>query len=268
MHPRAWLLAAVLFGFVVWAKDSARREAPSYSAASIVNSATNVAGALAPNTIATIYGTGLSYVERALQVEDIKDGILPTVLPSTGVRVFVGSIGAQIYYVSPTQINFLIPCIFKPGETDLQITLDGHAGPAIRIKLLEAAPAIYQLDETTVIATRPDGSLVDKDHPATAGEVIVLYATGFGPTEPDVLYGELPTRAAPIKRLSEFKVFLNDAPLDASSVLYAGVTPGFLGLYQVNLKLPERLEKNPRIRLEIGTQISPDGVHLAARASE
>jgi len=63
-------------------------------------------------------------------------------------------------------------------------------------------------------------------------------------------------------------VFLNDEPLDASSVLYAGVTPGFLGLYQVNLRLPERLEENPRIRVAIGTQISPDAVHLAARASE
>lgn len=268
MRRAVWLLAGFSFGFAGWAEDSTRREAPAYSAASIVNSATNLAADLAPNTIATVYGTGMSYVERALQVEDIKNGTLPTVLPSTGVRVFVGSIAAQIYYVSPGQINFLIPCIFKPGETDLQITLDGHAGPSIRIKLLEAAPAIYQLDSTTVIATRPDGSLIDKEKPATAGEVIVLYATGLGPTEPEAIYGELPTRAAPIKRISDFKVFLNDQALEPSRVLYAGVTPGYAGLFQVNLHLPDTLEADPQIRLAIGTLTSPPGVRLAARASE
>jgi uncharacterized protein (TIGR03437 family) len=267
--PRAiWLLAAVFFGFAAGAEDSTRREAPSYSAASVVNSATNVVGDLAPNTIATVYGVGLSYVERALQAEDIRNGTLPTVLPSTGVRVFIGSIGAQLYYVSPTQINFLIPCIFKPGETDLQITLDGHAGPSIRIQLRDAAPAMYQLDENTVIATRPDGSLIDQEKPATAGEVIVLYATGLGPTEPEAIYGALPARAAPIKRISEFQVFLNDAAVESSRVLYAGVTPGYAGLYQVNLRLPEKLDANPRIRLAIGTQSSPAGVRLAARASQ
>ena len=268
MNRAIWLLAAVFFGFVAWAEDSARREAPSYSAASVVNSATNVVGDLAPNTIATVYGVGLAYAARALQIEDIQNGTLPTVLPSTGVRVFIGSVAAQLYYVSPTQINFLIPCIFKPGEHDLQITLDGHAGPLIRIKLLDAAPALFQLDETTVIATRPDGSLIDQDAPARAGEVIVLYATGLGPTEPQAVYGVLPTRAAPIKRIAEFTVFLDDVPMDASGILYAGVTPGYAGLYQVNLRLPETLDANPQIRLAIGPQASPAGVRLAALPSQ
>jgi uncharacterized protein (TIGR03437 family) len=268
MARATWLLVAVFFGFVAWAEDSARREAPSYSAASVVNSATNVVGDLAPNTIATVYGAGLAYVARALEVDDIKNNTLPTVLPSTGVRVFIGSIAAQLYYVSPTQINFLIPCLLKPGETDLQITLDGHAGPAIRIKLLDTAPALYQLDETTVIATRPDGALIDNDAPAGAGEVIILYATGLGPTEPEAVYGELPARAAPIKRLSDFQVLLNGSAVDASRVLYTGVAPGFAGLYQVNLWLPDKLEANPQIRLSIGTQASPAGVRLAARASQ
>lgn len=268
MHRAIWLLVAVLFGFAAWAEDSARRQAPSYSAASVVNSATNVVGDLAPNTIATVYGVGLAYVARALQIDDIQNGTLPTVLPSTGVRVFIGSIAAQLYYVSPTQINFLIPCIFKPGETDLQITLDGHAGPSIPIKLLEVAPALFQLDETTVIATRPDGSLIDKDAPAHAGEVIVLYGTGLGPTEPEAVYGVLPTRAAPMKRIAEFQVFLNDVVVEASRILYAGVTPGYAGLYQVNLWLPDKLDANPRIRLAIGPRESPPGVRLAALPSE
>jgi len=263
-----YLPATVLFALVVWAEDGARRAAPFYSAASIVNSATNVAGDLAPNMIATVYGAGLSYVTRALQVEDIKAGELPTVLPSAGVRVYVGLVAAQLYYVSPTQINFLIPCIFKPGETDLRITLDGHAGPTVRIKLLEAAPAMFQLDEKTVIATRPDGSLIDKDKPATGGEVIVLYATGLGPTEPEAVYGKLPVRAAPIQRMADFKVFLDDAEVSPNRILYAGVAPGFAGLYQVNLCLPEKLGADPQIRMVIGEKSSPEGVHLAARASE
>ncbi|MEN6602813.1 MAG: hypothetical protein ABFD86_10390 [Bryobacteraceae bacterium] len=245
-----------------------RREAMSYSAASVVNSATNVAGDLAPNTIATVYGTGLAYVTKALQVEDIQGGVLPVVLPSTGVRVLLGSVAAQLYYISPTQINFLIPCTFKPGDTDLRITVDGRAGPAVQIRILEAAPGMFQLDETTVIATRPDGSLIDKGKPALGGEVIVLYATGLGPTESEPVYGELPARAAPIKRMADFKVFLNDVQVDPSKVFYAGITPGYAGLYQVNLYLPEKLDADPQIRLVIGDKSSPEGVRLAAQASQ
>jgi len=268
MGAALMLLAALLLGSTVWAEESARREAPSYSTASIVNSATNLAGELAPNTIATIYGTGLANTVRALRAEDIRNGTLPFELSGAGVRVLVGTLPAQLYYVSPTQVNFLIPPNLKAGDTDIQLTLDGRAGPAVRLKLLESAPALFQLDSEMAVATRADGSVVTREQPAAAGEVIVLYATGLGRTDPDAEYGLLPLRPAYIRRFPELAVWLGGKAIDSRSIFYAGVTPGFAGLYQINLTLPEKLELNPEVRVILGSQASPAGVHLPARPQQ
>src|ERR1700694_270877 len=122
-----WLLPAML--------AAAPHTTPTYSTASIVNAADNQSGPLAPNCIATIYGTGLAYTTRALAASDIRNNALPTVLPGTGLRVLVSGIPAGIYYVSPTQINFLVPANLLPGPADIQIALDGLAGPDILVQL-------------------------------------------------------------------------------------------------------------------------------------
>ena len=91
MFPRVLAFVTLLLAGTLQAK-------PSYSAASIVNAADNLAGPLAPNTIATIYGTGLAYGTKWLTADDIRAGLLPTVLPGTGVRIKVGGIPARLEY--------------------------------------------------------------------------------------------------------------------------------------------------------------------------
>src|SRR3984957_15739088 len=77
---------------------------PSYSAASIVNAATQTAETLAPNTIATIYGTNLSWTTHAVTAGDLNGGTLPNSLE--GVSVYVTGILSNLFFVSPGQINF------------------------------------------------------------------------------------------------------------------------------------------------------------------
>ena len=91
-------------------------DGPSYTAAGIVNAADNETHSLAPNTLASLYGVRLSYVTAAISPSDIQGGVLPTVLPGTGVHVTVGNLPATMYYVSPDQINFLVPANLLPGR--------------------------------------------------------------------------------------------------------------------------------------------------------
>ncbi|MGI8745554.1 MAG: hypothetical protein ACR2NN_23875 [Bryobacteraceae bacterium] len=264
--PAVWLLlAALLFGPVLWADTSANREALSYSGASIVNAADNQPGPLAPNAIATIYGTGLAYTTKAITPQDIRGGMLPTVLPGTGVRVLVGNVPASIYFVSPTQINFLVPSSLLPGTATVQVALDSLAGPAVTVQIVATTPALFQLDQQNAIATRADGSVVTPDNPARSGEYVVLYATGLGQTTPPVGVGEVPAGAAQIKQLSDLKVSLGGVAVDARQIVYAGVSPGFGGLYQINLKLPDSLNENPEIRVGLLDQASPAGLRLPIR---
>ena len=99
MSPRLLSLVTLLLAVALQA-------APSYSAASIVNAADNLAGPLAPNTIATIYGTGLAYGTKWLTPDDIRGGVLPTVLPGTGVRILVGGVLAIGTFL--TTLSFML----------------------------------------------------------------------------------------------------------------------------------------------------------------
>lgn len=256
------LLAALVFGFALQADTLAPREAPSYSGASIVNAADNQPGPLAPNAIATIYGTNLATTTKAVASSDLQGGLLPTVLPNTGVHVIVGGLLAGIYFVSPNQINFLVPSILIAGTTQVTVTINGLAGPQVSVKIAASSPAFFQLDSTSVIAAHADGSVVTSDSPAKAGEYIVLYATGLGQVVPPLSDRELPTRIASIALLSQLQVMLDSVPLDRSLILYAGVSPGFGGLYQINLKLPDSLGSNPQIQVALAGQTSPAGVKL------
>ncbi|MFB3777466.1 MAG: hypothetical protein ACE141_07630 [Bryobacteraceae bacterium] len=259
------LAGAAAAALVCFAADPVcRPQAPCYSGDSIVSAASGAPAALAPNSLASIYGTGLSYVERAITGADILAGELPTVLPGTGVRVLVGGIPAHIYYVSPGQVNFLIPSNIKPAAVTVQLTRDGTAGPAVQVTLREEAPALFQLDLATIVASHSDYSVVTREAPARPGEWIILWATGLGPVVPPAAYGKIPTQAAQIKQLDAFRVLLDGAPVPPSHIGYAGVAPGWGGLYQINVKLPDDAPVNPEIRIAIGDAASPEGLRLWA----
>ncbi len=263
MRAPCCLLAALAWGTFGWAQASRPSEAPSYSAASIVNSASNLPGPLAPNTIATLYGGNLAYSTSAMSAGDIRGLALPVAL--AGVRVLVRNVPANIYYVSPGQVNFLVPSLLEAGPADVQLTRDGRAGPAVNIVLAGAAPALFLRDRATVIATRADGSLIGDDAPAHPGDDIVLYATGLGRTAPDAPYGLIPAQPAPLGDPAAFQVLVDGSPLEASRIAYAGLAPGFAGLYQINLKLPDWLGDDPRIQIRVGDQVSPPDPRLPAR---
>jgi uncharacterized protein (TIGR03437 family) len=230
---------------------------PCYTAASIANSAANVAGYYAPNSFLTIYGTNLSYVTKPIGPSDIGSGQLPWVLAGTGVAVLINGIPGYIYYVSPNQVNVLIPLSLIPGPATVQLENRSVYGPPVVITLGAAAPALFQADSSNVIATHGNGPLVTPDSPAKPGEIVVLYATGLGETSPSPICGTLPEMAAPLSDLSDFRVELNGAPVDPKLIQYAGITPGFAGLFQINLQLPADSPPNPEIRIGFATNLSP-----------
>src|SRR5712692_5402222 len=206
------VLAALLLGPLL-ADTSGTRGAPFYTAESIANTAASVSGLYAPNTFVTIYGQNLAYVTRQISWDDISAGALPTVLISTGVRVLINQIPADMYYVSPTQVNILIPTTLTAGPAILQLVVDGFAGPPVAIILGASAPSLFQLAAVTVIATRLDYSLVTASAPAHAGGEIVLYASGLGPTIPAAIPNLIPRAAAWLAAMNDFHVVLNGVPV-------------------------------------------------------
>jgi uncharacterized protein (TIGR03437 family) len=169
---------------------------------------------------------------------------------------------AHLYFVSPEQINFLIPSNLLPGPVNLQVVRDGRYGREVRLQLHPSDPALYQLSPETAIATRPDGSVAMEEDPARPGDILILYATGLGQTEPRAAPGEIVRLAARIKADAEFQLTLDNRPVPPESMFYVGLTPGFAGLYQINLRLPPDTGDWPEIRIRIHDDISPPGIRL------
>ncbi|MBV9506127.1 MAG: hypothetical protein JO323_14100 [Acidobacteriia bacterium] len=244
----------VLAAFVVRLASGA---APDYSTDSILNGSNFTPAPFAPNSIISVFGTDLAY-----NTATIPAGTSLNFLPYElgDVRVYVYNISAPLLYVSPTQINLLVPSNLKPNSVPLRVVRQGVTGAEVMIPLVAAAPQLFATDSKTVIAQHADYSLITPDSPATPGETIIIYATGLGPTQPNPAPGQVPTQAWRIS--GALTMLLDGTPVSPDLIKYAGVTPGTAGTYQINLLLPGDLGSNPQIQAVIGDQISAPGIVL------
>jgi uncharacterized protein (TIGR03437 family) len=233
---------------------------PYYTAQSIVNGATQTVEALAPNVIATVYGTNLSFGTYAVGPADISGGKLPTVLD--GVGVWVGPFPCSLFMVSPTQINFLVPYSLTAGTVPLVVSRQSLIGPTVNIQLNSVSPGLFVWNGNYAVAAHLNGQVISATAPASAGEIIVVYAAGLGRTAPDTSAGQLATSAFPIVAASQLQILLNGTPSPPGSILYAGLAPGYAGLYQINVQLPGILPSNPQIQLSLSGQTSPSSIQL------
>ena len=206
---------------------------PSYSAAGIVNASNYASGPFAPNSVISIFGTALARDTQAAPAGNS----LPTEL--NYVQVFVENQRVPLLFVSPGQINFVMSSVVKPGPVAVRVVTQGLSGPEIILTLVACAPAAFSLpsDAGYAIATSADNKLLTPDAPAHPGDTIVIYLTGLGRTSPSFNSGEVPSIAARI--VSTLKVALDGLELDPIYIKYAGLAPGWPGLYQLNLEIPK-----------------------------
>jgi uncharacterized protein (TIGR03437 family) len=237
---------------------------PSISA--VVNGASFAPG-LVPGSWATIQGTNLSAMMDTWD-NFIVDGKLPTTVD--GVGVTVGGQNAYVYYISPAQINFIVP-EGPAGPQQVVVTNSAGASPAVMATVATVGPAFFGWPNNQVVATRQDFSLAvasgtfsgTTTTPAKPGDVIILWGTGFGPTNPSPGQGEeTPTNPT----------YSTDTPpmveIDnlSATVYGAALAPGFAGLYQVAIQVPTSLGNgNWPIVATIGGVSSPSSAVITVQ---
>jgi uncharacterized protein (TIGR03437 family) len=197
-----------------------------------------------------------------LVAADLATGNLPKELNYS--RVYVDNYEVGLFYVSPTQINFLIPITNVTGRVKIQVFREGTWGPDVYVELADGAPATF-VREGFAVATHADNSLVTPDSPARAGEIVVLYCTGLGKVRQQQANNDIAGVAAVILNLDQLKVFLGQSPIDPVLLKYAGLSPGYAGLYQINFEVPPGTGENPEIRVSMGAQSTPAGLKLAVK---
>jgi uncharacterized protein (TIGR03437 family) len=169
---RPWLVLAALVVRL------ASAQAPTYSSKGIVNGANFAPGPLAPISIVSIFGTNLSFGTASLPSTDVSG--LP--LELADVEVYVtevtspdGGYRMALFYVSNTQINFLLPSNLLTGVTmTVYVARQGVRGPNADIQLVTAAPQLFETSDGGVIAQHADYSFITPQSPAVPGQIIIV----------------------------------------------------------------------------------------------
>jgi len=214
----------------------------------------------------SLFGTNLSYAAAPVVAsqDTMSGGRLPTQLG--GISVLFDNSPAPLLFVSARQVNFMVPSTEIPGKSTVQLVRQSIAGPAITITLVESAPALFA-PAGYVLAQDYQNNYAEAspDIPAHSGDMIVLYCTGLGHTQPNPAPGEIAPTAAYIMNLSTVQVLLNGIAIDPSLIKYAGLTPSSTGLYQINFLLPGGFSSDVEIRVSDAGQTSAAGLKLAVR---
>jgi uncharacterized protein (TIGR03437 family) len=208
--------------------------APSVTAGNIVSSATLAPGTVAPNSWVTIYGTNLSATTRAWAASDFQNAVMPFTLDGVSVLLVANNTPRVAYvgYVSPTQINFLLPDNAGAAATTVQVKNPAGISTAQTITVA-AGGQMFTADGKSVLGAHANGSLVGKAAPAAPGETITIYCTGLGATTPALVPGVVPADSNPLATLPQ--VTIGGAP---ATVSFAGVVAGAGGVYQINVQVP------------------------------
>jgi uncharacterized protein (TIGR03437 family) len=181
------------------------------AAITIANAASGSATALAPGSIASLYGTNLP--------------ASPTIT--------VNGVNAPVFAATTSQINFQIP--YQAATGAATVSLNGSTGSSATIQLQAVAPGLFTQTGGQAAVQNQDYSVNSPDEPAAAGTVIAAYLTGLGPVQPPAATGV----AAPLNTLSmttgKVTAMIGNTP---AAVQFAGLAPGFTGLYQVNIVVP------------------------------
>ena len=220
--------------------------APSISAGGIVNAATFVSEAVAPGDAVSVFGLQFAAAGTAA----LNPGLPPLATTLGGAQVLVNGTPAPLYYVSPGQINFQVPYSLAPGSVATVQVMNGAAAGNLRSMTIAAnAPRVLVFEGSYGIAVNQDGSFPLPSsisipgyatHPAKPGDVLVLFAIGFGQTAPAQIEGQA-TPLAPLENAAATTVTFGTLFGGAVTVnaAFSGLTPTAVGLYQINVQVPQ-----------------------------
>jgi uncharacterized protein (TIGR03437 family) len=229
----------------------------------VTNAASNLAGALAPGEIVTIYGSGLGpAVSAPVTSAPNSAGSYPSVLSGTSV-LFNGQPGAMIY-TSAAQAAAVVPYGVGGGSVQVSVEYQGAIGQTVTVPLAAANPALFTFGSGTgqAAAVNQDGSLNGPAAPIAAGGVIILFATGEGATNPPGLDGALTGVPPPLPILPVTVTIGGQQVVPA----YAGEAPQEIaGLMQLNVIVPSTVTPGAAVpvSVQVGGATSPAGVTIA-----
>jgi len=211
-------------------------QAPVLNANGIVNGFTFLSGAaLAPGMVASAFGSGLT-----TSPNPVSPGTTPLPTQFQNTQLVVGGFVAPLYFLSTSQLNVQIPAelaalqqVPAVGVVNNELTLP------VQITVVPTAPGVAASTDGSVIAQDSNFNLITSSSPAHPGESIVIYAVGMGATNPAVPSNTPAPGLNPGDTLAKATVQpVVKVNNQTAQIQFAGLTPGAIGLYQINFVVP------------------------------
>ncbi len=239
--------------------------APQISIGSVLNIGTYATGEpLAPGGATAVFG------EQFVPLGTAPAGAESTPYPTTisGVQVFVNNTPAPLYYVSYNQVNFLIPYETPVGEATIRVDRGGQRGNTASVTIEKRVPRIMLFSSFPgnygIIVNASTGGYplstslgVPGGAPAKPGDVLVIYAIGLGATNPTVASGAA-SPSDPLAKVEPNPVVIFGTPgpfsMFTADPFFAGLVPGFMGLYQINVVVPAGVPTGDAVPISLGVE--------------
>jgi uncharacterized protein (TIGR03437 family) len=211
---------------------------------------------IAANGLLSIFGQNLGTDEVFSSTP------LPLVLGGTCVTL--NNVPLPLFWVSPTQINAQIPPNTAPGTYPLVVRSIANRTTAASQNLTVSAVAPAVLVDSTGQAAllHADGSYVTQGNPAMRDEPLMMFAVGLGATTGGAVTAGVPSPSGPLAvASSKVAVYFGNPGYKQSAVIvdWAGLAPGFIGVYQLNLRVPGFHQSGSALPVTVkaGTTASP-----------
>jgi uncharacterized protein (TIGR03437 family) len=231
----------------------------------IQNAGSNSSGPISPGEIVVLYGTRLGPAQLTVAAIGT-DGLYDTQLAGTSVAI--NGMPAPVIYSSATQVSAIVPYGTTGTTAQIVARYQGQASAAFSVPIAPSAPGIFTSSSTgtgQAAAINQDGVTINgAANPATAGDVMSLYATGEGQTTPLGVDGKPATVPLPRPNL-RVSVTIGG---QSAPVQYAGGAPGEVaGVMQVNVQIPVGIQTGNAVPvvLSVGSVPSQVGVTIAVR---
>ncbi len=250
--------------------DGANRVLQFTAQLAITNGANFVTGPLAPGTIISIFPaqSGTPALLAAAGTNASFNSLPnPVPLPTTlgGVQVTVNQQAAPLFYVSPSQINLPLPSnLPTSGTVDLEISSPstGQVFGLTELSLAAVSPALFTLAATgngPAAALNQDGTVNSPANPLVRGNIIVLFGTGEGvvpnaPPDGTPAAGPVPTAFVPTVVFGQGDNIITAASTD---ITYSGLAPGLIGVWQINVRVPNTVTAGNQVPVVISLQSVP-----------
>ena len=161
----------------------------------------------------------------------------PTML--AGVQVMVNGITAPIYYVTPGEVSIIVPFEVTSATAQFQVINNGTSSNVVTELVNQTTPGVFTVNSNGLgygaVTHDSDGTLVSPSNPAQPGENVDVLLTGLGNVSPSVAAGAAAPSNPPASTSNTITASIGGV---AAAVNSAGLAPGSVGIYQVDLQIP------------------------------